>query len=383
LKLVANNIKAQFMLELMVVDDSAILRRILKSIINTSADMDAKFFAGDGLEAVEKYKTSKPDVVLMDIEMPRMNGIEALKEIISFDPNAKVIMCSTLTENGALAAIEAVEAGASGCIAKPGTTLEVKNKEEFATELAVKIRKVANLPAKAILAKPTLSHTPALEKVTIPAQAAPAEDVTLKVMPNLAQAFPSVIAIGSSTGGPRALIEMLSKLDKKISVPVFITQHIPDGFADYLAKAIQSKTAFPTHEAKDGMAVEAGHVYIAPSGMHMGCEKKREQVLIRLIDGELVNYCKPSIEVMLDSLLACYKNNILTILLTGMGSDGAKACERLVAHQGNIVLAQDKASSVVWGIPGAAAKAGLCHAVLPISIMGDTVNQLIQRKKLC
>jgi two-component system, chemotaxis family, protein-glutamate methylesterase/glutaminase len=376
-------------ISVMVVDDSAILRRILIGLINTASDIKAELFAKDGAEAVEKYKAHRPDVVLMDLEMPTMNGMEALQHIVAFDGRAKVIMCSVKTTDGTLAALDAMDAGATDCIGKPSVA-EVKNGHVFSDVLLGKIRHAAVSTARrsSLPASTTQNNTAPTSSATNTAPSpsprlyADVQDIALRPMPTLPQRFPEIIAIGSSTGGPRALTEVLSRLDRHIP-PVFITQHIPDGFGTYLAKAINSKTGLPTDEAQNGMAVEAGRIYIAPSGFHLGVERNGNQgKTIRLIDAEAVNYCKPSIEVMFDSLYQTYNENMLVLLLTGMGSDGARACERLAANKSNIILAQDRASSVVWGIPGAVAKTGLCHAVLPLDDIGPAIDTLIKRKSL-
>lgn len=355
--------------QVMVVDDSAILRRILKTIINEQRDLQAPWTAVNGAEAVSEYKKRRPDLVLMDVEMPVMTGMQALREILDYDAAARIVMCSQWTGEGTLAALEAMEAGASDCIGKPSSAL--LRGDVFEQQLLHKLR-------SAIGGK--------LRKVTPPSMPAESEKkagLSLRPFPNhLASGFAQVLAIGSSTGGPRALIEVLAHLDPKLPVPIVITQHIPVGFSAYLAKAIASKTPFVTQEATEGMVLQAGQVYLAPSGMHMGFARKSGQVLVRLIDGPPVNYCKPSIEVMLDSLREVYGQGIVTVLLTGMGNDGEKACERLVATRENILLAQDKASSVVWGIPGAVAQRGLCHAVLPLEKIGANLTSVIRHRCL-
>lgn len=359
-------------LKVMIVDDSVVVRGLLRNIIQAETDMTIVATCPDGESALHNYKTHLPDIVLLDIEMPVMDGLSALKQMMTFSPPARVIMCSSLTQKGAAATVEALKAGAVDCLSKP-TSSSIDRGEDFSRELIRKLRSIGRRHGDAVSASvPAAADAPV---------SAAADNFTLRPFPaTWPRAFPLALAIGSSTGGPRALSEFLSGLDKNILLPIFITQHIPAGFGSYLAESLQKSTGFPVHEAAENMIVEPGHVYVAPGQMHMGL-KPGVPRRIALIDTPPVNFCKPSIDVMLDSLTEAYGGYILSIFLTGMGADGHPASRRMILQgQGNILLAQDKESSIIWGIPGAVAKDNLCHAVLPVPALAELTNKLIRRE---
>lgn len=359
---------------ILLVDDSAIVRGLLSDLIGKKQGFHIIATSSNGQQGVDDYKRLKPDIVLMDIEMPEKDGLTALKEILDFDPQAKVVMCSSLTQSGAQATIEALRIGAVDCLAKPSS--RALERTQAFTEKLFSI--LGQFSVHTVVPGGVIDQ--AHSKSTYPA---PQSDIPLTFLPYpalLPNNFPLALAIGSSTGGPKALIDILSKVNKKISLPVFITQHIPEGFSGFLAENIQRNTGFPTHEAQQDMVIEAGHVYLAPGGRHMGI-KPGAPKRIDLLDLPPVNFCKPSVDVMLDSLSARYGPGLLSVILTGMGADGRSAVGRLVeASKHNISLAQDMRTSVVWGMPGAVAQAGLCHAVLPLEEISDAINKLIYRK---
>lgn len=351
-------------INIMIVDDSVVVRGLLRSIIEKNSDMVVSTTAVDGEEAVKDYIKYKPDIVLLDVEMPNMDGISTLKKIISFDKKAKVIMCSSLTQRGAETTFKALEIGALDFMAKPSSG-SIDRSLSFSDELLGKIR--------ALSGNDTSSHIqidPIKEHNGIHLRPLPAE---------LPRNFPAAIVIGASTGGPRALIDFFKHLDKKLLLPIFVTQHIPLGFSESLAETIQRHTGYVVHEAKLGMMIEPGHVYLAPGQMHMGV-KTGIPKKIDLIDTGPVNYCKPSIDVMLDSISQSYRDNLILIMLTGMGADGKNGCSALVNSGNNILLAQDKESSIVWGIPGSVAKAGLCHVIAAPIDLAFMTNKLVKRK---
>lgn len=363
--------------KILLVDDSVVVRGMLRELITKRPHFEIIATSPNGLQGVNDYKRFRPDVVMMDIEMPEKDGLTALKEILEYDPQAKVIMCSSLTQSGAEATIEALRIGAVDCLAKPSSKT-VDRSQSFEDQLFTKLELFATT-GSAPVSKETgyISSAPAASPLR-PSQAA--DDIKLlPYPPSLPGQFPLALAIGSSTGGPKALIEVLKGINKKLLLPIFVTQHIPEGFSKFLADNIQKNTGFPTHEAQQDMVIEAGHIYVAPGGMHMGI-KPGAPKRIELIDSPPVNFCKPSVDVMIDSISAHYGAGILSVILTGMGSDGKNSIERAVqSSKNNIVLAQDKQTSVVWGMPGAVAQAGLCHAVLPLDKIAGAVNKLIHR----
>jgi len=361
----------QIKTRVMLIDDSVVVRGILRSIIDRNGNFDIVSTAPDGLRGVQDYKNLNPDIVIMDIEMPNMDGLTALKEILAYDPDARVIMCSSLTQSGAQITIE-------DCLAKPSSS-SIDRGQSFEESLISKLSALAKAPKRVrkVTVGPDGKKTPVL--LSAGPKALTPNDL-LSFPPSLPNNFPLALAIASSTGGPKALTEFLKGLNKKITLPIFITQHIPAGFSKFLAESLEKNTGFIVHEAEEGMDVIPGHVYIAAGGKHMGVSSGLPRK-ITLIDTPPVHFCKPSADVMLDNLAEQYGAAMLVVVLTGMGADGSKGVARLVAQsKNNIILAQDYETSVVWGMPGAVAQARLCHAVLPLSELPLAVNQLIYRR---
>jgi two-component system chemotaxis response regulator CheB len=358
----------------MLVDDSVVVRGILREIITRDPRYVIVATCSDGQQGVDGYKRHKPDVVILDIEMPEKDGLTALKEILEFDRDARVIMCSSLTVSGAESTIEALRIGAADCLAKP-TSKTVERSDAFEERLMRALNAFAKTSTTTrALYNAAHPQTPFVNK------ALDDENITLTPYPiTFPNSFPLALAIGSSTGGPKALIDVIGGLNKKMSLPIFITQHIPEGFSKFLASNIQKNTGFPTHEAENDMVIEAGHIYLAPGGIHMGIKPGAPKRIV-LLDTPPENFCKPSVDVMVRSIAAAYGNGILTVILTGMGADGKKSVEALgQASPTNIILAQDKPTSIVWGMPGAAAQTGKCHAVLPLDKIPGAINKLVQR----
>lgn len=350
-------------INVLIADDSIVVRGLLRSILEREPDIRVVSTAMDGEVAVRDYKSMRPDVVLMDIEMPHKDGLQALSEILAFDPAARVIMCSSLTQAGAEITCRALQTGAADCLAKP-TSKTIDRTAVFERELLSKVRGVGgSVSAPAFSPEPSARITD--------------DNVDFKLRPIPAGFSPRALAIGASTGGPKALAAVLSGLDPAIKLPVFITQHIPEGFTRFLAENLQKNCPLTVVEAREGMRVQPGHVYIAPGAQHMVLQGSVFPS-ISLSDGPPVNFCKPSINVMLDSLIATYGDGIVTVLLTGMGADGKDACARMLAQNPrNVILLQDKNSSVVWGIPGAVAHEGLATAIMPLDKISTSVNWLV------
>lgn len=369
-------------ISVVLVDDSATVRGFLRRIIEKDSALEIVTTAVNGQEGLDRYKRYKPDIVLMDIEMPEMDGLTALREIIAHDPDARVIMCSSLTQKGAESTFKALEIGAVDCLAKPSSN-RIDTGQSFEDEVLSKIKALSRKrqPDETVVTPPATQDSAASSQT--PKQANSQQNIILRPMPtSLSNRFPLAIAIGSSTGGPNALIDLLSNVNKGLMLPIFITQHIPPSFSAYLAQNITKKTGFVAQEAQNDMPIEPGKIYIAPGGMHMGIKPGTPKTL-KLIDSEPVNFCKPSINVMLSQIQEAYGNNVLTVMLTGMGSDGATECRRMVeSGNNNILIAQDEQTSVVWGIPGAVAKAGMCHAVLPLNEIAPAINKLVKRQPI-
>jgi two-component system chemotaxis response regulator CheB len=351
--------------KILIVDDSVVVRGLLRKIIEAEDDMEVIATAINGLDGVSQYKNTNPDIVLMDIEMPEMNGIEALNAILSINNKARVIMCSSLTQKGAKMTFKALEQGAFDCLSKP-TTTSIDRGDNFKNDLMRLLRQSKEIPA--------IITTP-IKKI---------ERETYELRPFSPQFYGSpaqVLAIGSSTGGPAVLTEVFRQLPV-LDIPVFITQHMPEGFTKILADTLSRNTNHTILEAEDDMPVKPGEVYIARGGQHLTIQKVTTGAIIKLSNGPAVCFCKPSINVMLESILQYYKTNIITAILTGMGDDGASSCQKLLdSSEKNIVIAQDKTTSTVWGMPAAIAEKGMAHGVFPMSNIAPALNRLIKGQK--
>lgn len=362
-------------INVMLVDDSAVIRSIIRKFIETNTDIEVVGTASNGQMAVDAYKRLKPDVVILDVEMPVMDGISALKEILAFDPQAKVLMCSTLTQKNAQISMKAMQIGAIDCIAKPSNSIDAGDSEVFRKNLVDLLLSLGGA-AKAML-PPTPSSDPAPSGAR-PTTGAPVErlggmpiakDIVLRKEP-LPIWKPKIVMIGSSTGGPQALFEVMKNFADVKSVPFVLTQHMPKAFTELLAQHITQQCKIECKEGADGMVVEPGKAYLAPGGMHMTFEKVGLNLVIKLNDGPPENFCKPSVNPMYRSVLQHYRpTEVLGVMLTGMGHDGLDA-SREFADGGGALIAQDQQTSVVWGMPGAVATAGLCCKVLPLKEIG-------------
>lgn len=386
-----------------LVDDSAVVRGFISRILKSHPYIEVTATAFNGEVGLAYYKKYRPDVILMDIEMPVMNGIEALQKIMEFDPDAKVVMCSTLSTENARITMKAMSLGAKDCIAKPTTSEGLNSSEDFKNNLLRLVLSLGGCAPNEIEKHLTLqvddnriqegfTDTHAFErqrsKERLEAERqtqqnmkppAPApiigDTVTLRPHPKT-PLKPKIIAIASSTGGPQALFAVIKHL-KNHALPIVITQHMPPTFTAMLANHIENNTGVPCHEGAEGMTLESGHAYVAPGGKHMLFKKDTEsgKVTIKLNDGPPENYCKPAADPMFRSLVEIYKGHILGVVLTGMGHDGLRGAQEIV-DQGALLIAQNQETSVVWGMPGAVAKAGLCNAVLPIDQIGIKIMEL-------
>ena len=373
-------------LRVMVVDDSVVIRGLISRWIGAEPDMEVAASLRTGLEAVNQLERIKPDVAVLDIEMPELDGISALPRLLAKKRDLIVIMASTLTRRNAEISFKALSLGASDYIPKPETTREPGAAEVFHHDLIQKIRTLgaklrraplAPSPARAFTAQPSLA--PALEPAPRPAPApavsALPTQANVKVRP-FSPHTPRVLLIGSSTGGPQALMSVVTELGQVIDrFPVLITQHMPPTFTTILAEHLARSSKRPAHEAIDGEVVKAGTIYLAPGGRHMRVVRHGADVVIALDDGPPVNFCKPAVDPMFTSATEVWQTGTFAAVLTGMGSDGMRGGKDIVAAGGS-VIAQDEASSVVWGMPGAAANAGICSAILPLNQLAPKIVRL-------
>lgn len=347
--------------KVMIVDDALVIRGMLTRILEAEGDISVISSVGDGERALAALKRRPVDVVVLDIEMPVMDGMTALPKITEAYPDVKVIMASTLTQRNAEISLEALQKGAADYIAKPSSSGEIRAADMFKRELVEKVRALGRARGPVPNARMRTADGRKLTPVT---SGMPRQDSSIKLRPAILYR-PDIIAIGSSTGGPQALVKVLGAIGT-VAQPIVITQHMPPTFTRILAQHITRAGKMPCFEGEDDLALEAGTTYIAPGNRHMLVKSQGGRKVIKLSDGPQENYCRPSVDPMLRSVVAVYGRKALAVILTGMGSDGAKGCEDVVAAGGQ-VIAQDEATSVVWGMPGAVAKRELCSAILPLN----------------
>ncbi|MFK7840469.1 MAG: chemotaxis response regulator protein-glutamate methylesterase [Bdellovibrionales bacterium] len=354
-------------IHVMLVDDSAVIRGALKRLLESISHIKVVESVNDGNVAVNVIEKTKPHIVILDVEMPIMDGITALPQILQKSPHTKVIMFSSLTEKGATVTLDALRLGAVECIVKPSSAQDVGPGSAFQKQLISLIESLVPNHARRASDNDSLL-TPASTVVTKPPFSLHKDPFTYK-------GDPKVVAIGSSTGGPQALFDVL-KHCQDFPVPIAITQHMPATFTTILAQHIKQQTSIEAMEGENGMVVKPGHIYVAPGDYHMLFEQKNGELVIVLDEGPPVNFCKPAVDPMLNSLLDIYGQKVLSIILTGMGHDGLDACKRLVDEKGR-VIAQDEETSVVWGMPGAVAQANICSEVLPLDKIGPWIRSQV------
>jgi len=368
----------------MVVDDSVVIRGLISRWIGAEPDMEVAASLRTGLEAVNQLERIKPDVAVLDIEMPELDGISALPQLLAKKRDLIVIMASTLTRRNAEISFKALSLGASDYIPKPETTREPAAAEIFHHDLiqkirtfGAKVRRAPLSPSRAFSPPPTLApaHEPASRPAPLPVASALPTQANVKTRPFSPHA-PRVLLIGSSTGGPQALMSLVTELGAVIDrFPVLITQHMPPTFTTILAEHLARSSKRPAHEAIDGEVVKAGTIYLAPGGRHMRVVRHGADAVIALDDGPPVNFCKPAVDPLFTSATEVWQTGTFAAVLTGMGSDGMRGGKDIVAAGGN-VIAQDEATSVVWGMPGAAANAGICSAILPLNQIAPKIVRL-------
>ena len=359
---------------MMVVDDSVVIRGLISRWISSEPDMVVAASLRTGLDAVNQVERVNPDVAVLDIEMPELDGISALPQLLAKKRNLVIIMASTLTRRNAEISFKALSLGAADYIPKPESTRESGAAETFRHDLIQKIRSLGAKVRRSVPVSPSPPLAPALDRLPRPTQALVAQPQLMR------RAFstqtPRVLLIGSSTGGPQALMSMVADLGAVIDrVPVLITQHMPPTFTTILAEHLARSSQRPAFEAVDGETVKAGRIYLAPGGRHMRVVRRGADAAIALDDGPPVNFCKPAVDPLFASAVEVWQGGVLAAVLTGMGSDGMRGGKEIVAAGGS-VIAQDEATSVVWGMPGAAANAGICAAVLPLNQIAPKLVRL-------
>lgn len=358
-------------IRVMVVDDSVVIRALISRWIEAEPDMTVAASLRTGLDAVNQVERVDPDVAVLDIEMPELDGISALPQLLARKRDLIVIMASTLTRRNAEISFKALSLGASDYIPKPESTREATAADTFRQELLHKIRHLG-----ARVRRPQVTASPPLAPAIARAPALrPAMPAAVPVKRPFGATTPRVLLIGSSTGGPQALMTLVGEIGAVIDrVPVLITQHMPPTFTTILAEHLTRASRRPAREGVDGEIVKAGRIYLAPGGCHMRVIRQGAGAVIALDDRPPINFCKPAVDPLFSSAIDIWQSAVLAVVLTGMGSDGMRGGKDIVAAGGS-VIAQDEATSVVWGMPGAAANAGICSAILPL---GQIAPQLVR-----
>ena len=359
----------------MVVDDSVVIRGMISRWIGAEPDMEVSASLRTGLDAVNQIERIKPDVAVLDIEMPELDGISALPQLLAKKRDLVIIMASTLTRRNAEISFKALSLGASDYIPKPESTREATAAETFHHDLIQKIRHLGARARRRASPAASPALAPAPERARDVPAAAPVAHLPLVRRP-FSMLAPRVLLIGSSTGGPQALMTLVADIGPVIDrFPVLITQHMPPTFTTILAEHLARASRRPAREAVDGEIVKPGRIYLAPGGRHMRVVRHGAETAIALDDGPSVNFCKPAVDPLFNSAIDVWQGGIMSVILTGMGSDGMRGGKDIVAAGGS-VIAQDEATSVVWGMPGAATNAGICAAVLPLNQIAPKLVRL-------
>jgi len=360
-------------IRVMLVDDAVVVRGLFARWVEAEPDLEVVATLRTGRDAVNQLERVDPDVVVLDVDMPELDGIAALPLLLEKKRDLVVIMASTLTRRNAEISLRALSLGAADYIPKPGSNREVSASTAFRRDLIEKIRQLG-LRAK------RLRHG-IKARVSRPAKSAPSivpatEEIAPLQLRQMPLTPPRVLVIGASTGGPQALNRLVVQIDTVIQrAPVLITQHMPPTFTAVLAEHLARVSKFPVREATDGEEVNAGAIYLAPGGKHMKVERRDGTAVIAIDDGPMVNFCKPAVDPLFASAAQVWGNKVLALVLTGMGSDGLAGAKEIVAA-GGYVIAQDEETSVVWGMPGQVTNAGLCSAVLPLPEIGGRITRL-------
>jgi two-component system chemotaxis response regulator CheB len=353
----------------LVVDDSVVIRRMLTDVLAADAALEVVGAAANGRIALAKLPQVNPDIVILDVEMPELGGLETLAAIRKGYPTLPVIMFSALTERGAAITLDALSLGATDYSTKPANVGSAAvAQERVREELIPKIKGLVGGREQAGAGGSRREQTG-----TVPAggPSLPSAPARSRPLPSA----PAVVAIGVSTGGPNALASLLPALPGDFPVPIVIVQHMPRLFTKLLADRLSAKSAIQVVEGAPGMIVEPGHAYIAPGDWHMILEPTAGGVQLSTHQGPPENSCRPAVDVLFRSCAAVYGAHVLAAVLTGMGQDGFRGAE-LIHEAGGQVLAQDAATSVVWGMPGYVAQAGLADRVLPL---GEVATEILRR----
>ena len=356
-------------IQIMIVDDSVVIRRILAKLLSRDPDLAVIGTAANGRIAVDQIPQMKPDVIILDLEMPELDGFGVLEFLRKNHPGIRTIVFSTLSQRGASQTIEALSLGASDYSTKPSSMVSGTDDASVAQVSEELIRKIKQL---GLHRKGDFGGLPLESGGPGPAAAARGSSGA----ENRKNRSFKAVAVGISTGGPEALLKMLPVFSKSFPVPILIVQHMPPVFTKLLSDRLASSSRIRVVEASEGMKLEAGTAYIAPGNFHMEVSKERGENRIRLNQNPQENSCRPSADVLFRSVAKAFGGQALGVIMTGMGQDGYRGLKEMKA-EGACVLAQDEASSVVWGMPASVVQEGMADQVVPLSKMGATIEEWI------
>ena len=345
---------------ILIVDDSAVMRSLLRTVISSDPTLEVAGTAADGASALRAVESIRPDLILLDVEMPGLDGLETLRTLRGRSDRTPVVMVSAVTHRGARVTVDALACGASDYVTKPA------NQSDRESSLRVFVQDL--LPRIQALTVCTLASSP---------RPAPAADPTSQPC----STPPAVVVIGVSTGGPAALDILLSAFPERFPLPVLVVQHMPELFTAPLAERLNERCHIRVSEAVEGAPVVPGNIQLARGNWHLeivSAARVGSPPTLHLQQGPLENHCRPAVDVLFRSAAAVYGSATLAVILTGMGSDGLASC-RIIRGQGGTVIAQDQATSAVWGMPGVVVQAGLAHRVLPLPAIAPEILRLASR----
>jgi two-component system chemotaxis response regulator CheB len=360
---------------ILIVDDSAVMRSLLRSVVCAGSGLEVAGTAADGASALSSIEILHPDLILLDVEMPVMDGLVTLREVRRRGHKMPVIMCSSLTQRGTKVTIEALAGGASDYVTKPaGQESREAATRALAQDLVPKIHALVSQGQGQPQGQPQTVFPGGVRAPFMPplAPRQKAQPIT---------SIPAVLVIGVSTGGPAALDVLLPAIPGNFPLPVLIVQHMPELFTRLFAERLNDRCSLLVREAAEGDPVRAGTIYIARGNWHMevlAASRAGSPATLHLNQGPLENHCRPAVDVLFRSVAAVHGSGVLAVVLTGMGSDGLLGCRTIRDHGGS-VLVQDQATSTIWGMPGAVANAGLAHNVLPLNEITPEILRITGR----
>jgi two-component system chemotaxis response regulator CheB len=348
-------------IRILVVDDSVVIRKLLSDTLSGERALEVVGTASDGRIALAKIPLLKPDLITLDIEMPVMDGMETLAALRNLYPKLPVIMFSTLTGRGAAATLDALSLGASDYASKPSRTgSSAVAIDRIRTELIPKIKALCGLARLGVELLP---------------QARPALKVPVRCNPRI-----EIVAIGTSTGGPNALAEVLPRIPNDFPVPIVVVQHMPPIFTRLLAERLAKRSSIAVEEGRAGVILSPGHVWIAPGDFHLTVIRAGVDCRLRLNQGPRENSCRPAVDVLFRSVALAYGANVLGVVMTGMGSDGVLGARDIRDAGGNVII-QDEASSVIWGMPGLVHASGLADAAYPLDHLAPEITNRVTQSR--